>query len=315
MQNSSVHQKLWNLAKQLDARLPWAKRGVRLIQAILFDLRHPPYYPPGHFYSPIPDTREALRCFEKLSDREKPVLGIDFNESQGRQLMDQFGSFYGEIPWKGDRQDGLRYFFDNDTYSYGDAIVLYSMLRTFRPKQYIEIGSGWSSCVAMDTVNRFLNDQTRCTFIEPNRERLDSLLDVEDKAGFDVQDAYVQNVDLSVFEALEKNDILFVDGSHVAKAGSDVNHVLFEILPRLKPGVLVHFHDVLFPFEYPEIAFRSNLWWNEAYMLRAFLSFNRSFEITFFATHLMWKHEEWFRENMPMCLKNPGGALWIRRTE
>jgi hypothetical protein len=123
----------------------------------------------------------------------------------------------------------------------------------------------------------------------------------------------VQDVPLSTFDALQAGDILFIDSSHVSKVASDVNHVLFNVLPRLASGVLVHFHDVYYPFEYPRFVHYQGIAWNEAYLLRAFLSFNSAFEVVLFNTYLETAHPELVYEAMPLCRKNPGGSLWIRR--
>ena len=120
-------------------------------------------------------------------------------------------------------------------------------------------------------------------------------------------------MDLSVFDALSANDILFVDSTHVSKTGSDVNHLFFEILPRLASGVLVHLHDIFFPFEYPQDWVLGGRSWNEIYMLRAFLQYNNAFRIVFMNTFLEHFHESRFADRMPLCLKNRGGSIWLCR--
>jgi hypothetical protein len=119
---------------------------------------------------------------------------------------------------------------------------------------------------------------------------------------------------LDVFESLEKNDILFIDSTHVSRVDSDVNRALFEILPRLKSGVFVHFHDVFFPFEYPRQWVFEGRAWNELYMLRAFLQYNKGFNVVLMNTFMEHFHESFFRENMPLCLKNRGGSIWLEKT-
>ena len=92
----------------------------------------------------------------------------------------------------------------------------------------------------------------------------------------------VQNVKLIEFEKLEPNDLLFIDSSHISKIGSDLNYLLFEVLPSLKPGVIIHFHDILYPFEYPYEWIEKGIYWNEAYLLKAFLMHNKNYEILLF---------------------------------
>ena len=109
--------------------------------------------------------------------------------------------------------------------------------------------------------------------------------------------------------------ILFIDSTHVSKIGSDVNSLLFDILPKLNRGVYVHFHDVFYPFEYPQEWVYQGLAWNEAYILRAFLQHNDAFKIVFFNTYLELFYREKFENSMPLCLKNPGGSIWLTKTK
>jgi len=107
--------------------------------------------------------------------------------------------------------------------------------------------------------------------------------------------------------------VLFIDSSHVSKVGSDVNHILFNILPALRPSVRVHFHDVFYPFEYPENWIVNGRSWTEAYLLHAFLQFNDTFEIELFPNYLTRFHQDFFKQRMPLCLKDPGGSIWLRK--
>ncbi len=124
----------------------------------------------------------------------------------------------------------------------------------------------------------------------------------------------MQAVPLSYFDDLQRNDILFIDSTHVVKTGSDVVFELFEILPRLHSGVVVHFHDVFYPFEYPrEWVIDRNYSWNELYALRAFLMGNRDWEILFFNDYMARTERPRLRQQAPEMLANPGGGLWLRR--
>jgi hypothetical protein len=121
-------------------------------------------------------------------------------------------------------------------------------------------------------------------------------------------------VPLSYFDELQRDDVLFIDSTHVVKTGSDVVFELFEVLPRLRSGVIVHFHDVFYPFEYPrEWAIRQNYSWNEIYALRAFLMGNRDWEIIFFNDYFARVEKMRVERDAPEVLRNPGGGLWLRR--
>ncbi len=176
----------------------------------------------------------------------------------------------------------------------------------------IEIGSGTSSAVALDTFDRFFAKRPQCCFIDPYPALLRSLLKPEDDATVEIIGSPIQDVSLSRFDALGRNDILFIDSTHIVKTGSDVAHELFEILPRLRPGVVVHFHDVLYPFEYPKLwAVDLNYSWNEIYALRAFLMGNHDWEIMFFNDYFARVERARVERDAPEVLTNPGGGLMV----
>lgn len=277
---------------------------------------------PGHFYSPIPSIEEVRKYETKLFDANSRELGgVDLNENEQLALLEILKQYYAEQPFPEQKRDDCRYFFENGAFSYFDAIVLYSMLRYLRPKRVIEVGCGYSSCVFLDTDERFLGNSISLTFIEPYPDLLISLLKDEDKNRTTILTSKIQDVDVSLFRALEANDILFVDSSHVAKTGSDVNHIFFEVLPVLNEGVYVHFHDVFYPFEYPKEWVYQGRAWNEAYMLRAFLQYNNEFEIVLFNSFLEKFHRDFFAHHMPLCTKysrysmmpTSAQSIWLRK--
>jgi hypothetical protein len=163
----------------------------------------------------------------------------------------------------------------------------------------------------LDTREVF-NQNIDLTFIEPYPALLRSLLRDADKSNCHIIDSKVQHVPLEVFKSLQKDDILFIDSSHVSKTGSDVNYELFEILPDLNEGVIIHVHDIFYPFEYPKSWVYDGRNWNESYMLRAFLSYNSKFRIEFFVDYLS-KHHRSSLQQMPLLQKENGGSLWMRK--
>ena len=263
-------------------------------------------FPPGHFYSPIPADED----FQHSAVNE-PVRDVALNEQEQQRLLLDLSRYYEELPFQDSRQPALRYYFDQAWYCYADAIYLYSLIRRFAPKRYFEIGCGFSSAVALDTSDLFLSGSMRCTFIEPYPERLHELVRAEDWLRCRLHQSRVQDLPIELFDELAANDILFVDSSHVSKVGSDVNHVVFNVLPRLKPGVLIHFHDIVYPFVYPEDWFREGRAWNEAYLIRAFLQNNPDYKILLFGSYVAQRLKPLLEQHMPLCLKNPGGALWL----
>jgi hypothetical protein len=164
----------------------------------------------------------------------------------------------------------------------------------------------------LDINELFLGDSAHLTFIEPFPARLLEVIGEEEVNHHTIIRKPVQEVPLGVFESLSENDILFVDSTHVIKIGSDVGQLLFNILPVLKPGVLVHFHDFFWPFEYPQEWLYQGIAWNEQYILRAFLQYNKAFEIIFFNQFLGYRHGASMKRNLPACVSNFGVGLWLR---
>lgn len=270
--------------------------------------------PPGHFYSPIPSLEEIKKHEAQIFGNVlRHIPGIELDESNQLKLLDEFCNYYQEMPFKPHKTNGLRYYFENGAYSYSDAILLYCMIRHLKPKRIIEVGSGFSSCVTLDTNELFFGGSISTTFVEPYPARLMSLVKQQDKEKMRTISDRLQEVDIGEFEALEANDILFVDSTHVSKVNSDVNRIFFEILPRLHTGVHIHFHDIIYPFEYPREWIYEGRAWNEAYLLRTFLQYNHAFRIVLMNTFMERYHESFFRERMPLCLKNVGGSIWLRK--
>jgi predicted O-methyltransferase YrrM len=270
------------------------------------------FSPPGHFYSPLPDLKQVEADGGRIFADAETVPGIDLNETHQRELLRSFSAFAADLPFTDEPADGLRYYYRNPFFGYGDAIILHSFLRHFKPARVIEIGSGFSSAVMLDTRQLYLDDQTRFTFIEPFSERLQSLFTGQDAQTCRLIEMSVQDVPLDTYDALEKDDILFIDSSHVVKCGSDLEHIFFKVLPRLKPGVIVHFHDIHWPFQYPREWISGGRAWNEVYFLRAFLHNNRQVAVEYFNSHMATRHEEDVRKSLPLCLNNPGGGFWMR---
>jgi predicted O-methyltransferase YrrM len=276
---------------------------------------------PGHFYSPIPDLHEIDSKSRYIFDRStRDIPAIKINEDSQIQLAKSFSVLYNEMPFSDTKSKEWRYFLDNPYFSYGDGIILYSFLRHFNPKRIIEIGSGFSSSEMLDINEAFLNKKLQFTFIEPFPDRLFGLFSEEDKIKVRVEIKPVQEVESNIFNLLEANDILFIDSSHVAKINSDVLHIFFYILPQLKNGVIIHFHDVLWPFEYPKNWLEVGRAWNEAYFLRSFLQYNCTFEILYFNSYMALHHADFLKQSMPGVLKTPSSkgtpgnsSLWIRK--
>ena len=267
----------------------------------------------GHFYSPIPEKDDVLAYLDSRKSPAASLPGIDLNEESQRALLNEYFEFYADLPFPVKQNTESRYYYENHFFSYSDAIFLYSFLRKHQPKRIIEVGSGFSSAVMLDTVDGFYSQRPEMTFIEPYPERLNALLRKDDQSNVTVLERRLQDVPLDLFSSLQAGDFLFIDSSHVMKCGSDLHWLFYEILPMLAGGVIVHFHDVFYPFDYPDSWLRNGRYWNENYMLRAFLSYNSEWSIYYFNTYVALMFRDFLKEKMPLCERDFGGSLYIKK--
>jgi predicted O-methyltransferase YrrM len=270
--------------------------------------------PPGHFYSPIPSIDEVLRCQDRIfAPPPRTLPGIDLREPEQVALLGTFSRYHDEMPWAPQGQSGLLYRYENTAFSYADAVFLHCMLRHIAPRRVLEAGSGWSTCLMLDSNRRFFNDRIQLTAIDPAPATLPQVLQPEDHGRGRLVTCGLQDAPLELFEELQAGDLLFVDSTHVCRIDSDVNRLLFEILPRLADGVWIHFHDIFYPFEYPRAWVLENRAWNEAYALRAFLQYNQHFEIVLFGSFLQRFHGDVLAAVVPTALRSDSGSLWLRK--
>lgn len=267
---------------------------------------------PRTFYSPIPDL-DALApdAFEHRST----LAGVRFDPDE-------------QLEWARERLAGAMAEFDppatclttDPVYTRGtpsypllDATVLYGIMRTLRPRRVIELGSGASTLVTAQALLANAGDGAPCELevFDPYpsaiAQRLDGMARLHKRRA--------QDVELDAFAALEPGDVLFVDTTHTVKIGSDVNFVVLEVLPRLAPGVVVHFHDIFLPYEYPRRWLEDfGLYWAEQYLLQAFLAHNSDFDVLFAVAALARDRRSELTELLPPHVTpGAGAAFWLRR--
>lgn len=259
----------------------------------------------GHFYSPYPDI---AWCEEYEKQHENVIYDIDLRETEQMEWLHKMKGLFSALPaWEAKPTQRYRYYFPNGAFDIGDALVLHCMIRLLKPGKILEVGSGFSSAVMLDTNDVYFRKEIQLSFVEPYPERLKSLLREDEE--IDLVEDILQNIDLEYFKQLQKNDILFIDSSHVAKRDSDVNRIFFEILPQLQSGVYIHFHDILSGFVYPFAWDKVGRVWSEAYLLRTFLMNNNAYEVVYY--HDMMREK--MREVFPYKPYHGGGSIWIRK--
>jgi hypothetical protein len=206
-------------------------------------------YPPGHYYSPVVDVTNVF-VLDSTRNRLSAPLPAEIMCDRDRllEMMRWLSVHYPRFPFPSNEESKYRFYSDNPFFGIHDAVVLFCLMLEFKPSRVIEIGCGFSSRLLIDIREHFFEGQLDLTLIDP------SLNDIGDRLGVIIRGentklltAPLQSVELPLFEQLRANDILFIDSSHVFKTGSDVNYYLFQILPLLKPGVIIHVHDIFLP--------------------------------------------------------------------
>jgi hypothetical protein len=275
---------------------PTIVRAFRALQRLGINIT------PNHFYWPVPDV-------EDLARREWPIYaappGCNFRLRNQVELARHFAKTYvPELEWNSNPTSNS-YHYNNGYFESCDAEVAYCMVREWKPRRIIEIGSGFSTRAIAHALraNREHDGVAgELITVDPNPERLpeNGLGDV-----VTVVAERVQNLDISLFEMLRTDDMLFIDSSHVVSVGSDVVREYLQILPRVNPGVLVHLHDIFLPSDYPRTAVIDNLWfWSEQYLLQAFLSFNPEFEVLWSASAMQLSHARTLEQCFPNWTKS-----------
>lgn len=272
------------------------QRVSRTARALRDAIRHPPWAAHGHFYSPISSADDVHRALSWRAD----LPGIDLREDGQLALARELIPLFDGVPER-------RYRAGNGMYDLGDASIYQAFIRHFAPARVVEVGSGFSTAKLLDTAAEFA-PEIKVTCIEPYPSRLFGLLQPGDV--IELIESPFQEVPIDVLTSLQSGDILFVDSTHVAKAGSDVVWLFSRVLPRLASGVLVHIHDIAWPFEYPAEWLREGRNWNEAYLLQAFLCHNDAWRIEFFSSWLWQKHLELVPDRLRA--ERPG-SIWLRR--
>lgn len=266
------------------------------------------------FYGPVPDVPHAD---DPIWTRPASLVGVSLDTAaQLRFLETELGPYLGEFhpPETRDAEGGFHLW--NGYYQAVDAEVLYAMIRHLKPRRVLEIGSGYSTLVtaAASVRNRQQGKASEVTAVDPEpRLPLWPPPDGLDR----VLPTAAEQLPLERFLELGRGDVLFVDSSHTVKLGSDVNFLVLEVLPRLRPGVVVHFHDIFLPYEYPRAWYERGTYLAEHYLLHAFLIGNAAYEIVFAAHAVVRAHRERVCELIPSLRSRRDhhpAAFWIART-
>jgi len=258
-----------------------------------------------HYYEPSfnpSNYRNRLR-----ETRELPGLMIDLDSQLENLKAIVNRAELKSLEW--DSQGSSQKFnIRNGSFEAGDAELYFTIIRNLKPSHILEIGSGQSTKVALAAIE-MNSTATVLTCVEPyENEWLESL-------NINLIRERVENLDFSAFESLEPNDVLFIDSSHMFRPQGDVSFLIQQVLPRLKTGVYVHFHDIFTPHHYPEKAAIDEVrFWNEQYFLETFLANNSEWQVVFALNFMMRNGRDEVLKCFPYSsdATNPG-SFWIRK--
>lgn len=278
---TDTSRRMWN-----GSAHRWVVRAFTALQELGVNIT------PNHFYWPIPDLQMLQR--RRWPEPALPS-GVDLNLPRHVEFLKiTLSPYLGECSFpERPGPEPHAFHFNNGLFEAVDAEIAYCMVRHFKPRRIVEIGGGFSTRVlaaALMENGKQTGALGELISIEPFPDQLLA-------QGFPglsrVIVDRVQEVPLNFFSSLNENDILFVDSSHVVSIGSDVCYEILSILPKLHKGVVVHFHDIFLPFDYPEQAVLQNLcFWTEQYLLQAFLAFNREFEVIWGSSAMQFFHRD-----------------------
>lgn len=283
----------------------WGIKNLKIAQHLFLRLGMIPVV--DHYYEPLIDYRKVPTSPPKTHlnlDGAKQIQFIadfDFRE----ELMS-----FPMAPTKKNR-----YHYHNGSFGSGDAELYYSIIRHYKPSKILEIGSGFSTLIALEAIEKTKEENPpyacEVTCIEPYEMPFLESLNIK------LLRQPVELVDKKTFSTLQQGDILFIDSSHVIRPGGDVTFLILETLSELNLGVLIHFHDIFIPHHYPREWLKDEYrLWNEQYLLEAFLLHNDSFEIAFSLSYMRSHYPLAIEEKFPILKMEPDrlpGSIWLRK--
>lgn len=263
----------------------------------------------NHYYEPQFDNRNLNKPLSQ--DRNLP--GIDWNVTEQLSTLQTltFSKELADVPQK--KSESIEFYFDNTAFGSGDAEYWYQLIRAIKPKKIYEVGSGNSTLMAIKALQKNKKDdpnyQCQHVCIEPYE------MPWLEKSGVTVMREKIEDVDLKFFSDLQENDILFIDSSHIIRPQGDVLFEYLELLPTLNKGVIVHVHDIFSPKNYPQQWLEHEVkFWNEQYLLEAFLCNNSSWRIIGALNFLKHKHYQSLEAAAPfLSPEREPGSFYIKK--
>lgn len=272
-----------------------------------------------HFYQPVLDADSVA---QSVWERRHPMPGVSFAPERQLDYLRRLACFAAECDWPARSGSHGGYHYENGAFGYSSACLLHSIIRLNRPAKVIEVGAGMSTLVisgALAANRDARGDRAELLTVDPFPSPVLAALP---DSSFRVAASPAEQVPLEEFASLGANDLLFIDSSHVVRTGGDVTFLYLDVLPRLAPGVIVHVHDVHFPYEYPRVYADGRAgpryFWTEQYLLQAFLALNPQYEVLLAGYFLQHDHADEFVRCFPRLhrgIHRATSSFYMRRAD
>lgn len=259
------------------------------------------------FVDRLEAEQARLRAFEANGGLDRPAYALSPGMSTFHSgwLLDAFSRFGNDLNnLSSPERNATGYSPDNGYFDSPDSDVLYLVLRSYRPKRVVEVGCGHSTRVTRQAINDGSMNTELCAIDPFPRKDIGHLVDR-------FVQSTLETADPEVFDALEADDILFIDSSHQVRVSNDVAHLFCRILPKLSPGVLIHVHDVFLPYEYPKRFFYECPGWGEQYVLHALLQ-GGGYDVLWPGYYVQKERPELF-ETLPFLANGRAQSFWMRK--
>lgn len=266
---------------------------------------------PVNFYSNTPSISEIMSSYEYVEPNAPYLDETIFNQEKLRQELSELIAFSADFtpPENGDEENCDRFFWKNSQFSYSDAMSYYAYIRRIKPKTVVEIGSGFSSLIALEALDRNRAGKLKC--IEPFPRPF--ITSFSKKGAIDLRKVRAQDVTPEILNLmLSDGDILFIDSTHTVKTGSDCLNIYLRLLPRINKKIYVHVHDVFLPFGLPQKwLLDSQIFWTEQYLLLAWMIDNPRVSVLFGSAYHNHFNPDILDSFMHGRFRRGGGSFWL----
>jgi len=303
MSSPKVSDKEIEILGAILPRVVWSDRSVReKIQ------RYGVNIIPVNFYSNTPSIEDIRNSYEYRETRAPCLSESLFDDALLARMLNELTRYSTEFDpdTDGDEQGCERFFWKNSQFSFCDAMSYYCFVRTLKPKTIVEIGSGFSTLVAIEAIAKNQAGSIICIepFPRPFLESNKNILLRREQA----QDLSADSLN----QLLQDGDVLFIDSTHTVKTGSDCLHIYLRLLPQIKRNIFVHVHDVFLPFGLPiDWLLDNQIFWTEQYLLLALLTDNPKAKVLYGSAYHHAFNKEALDRMMGGRFASGGASFWF----